>query len=132
VRRMTAVPLVLVQVLALTTVTPEEKKEWPVNGDVVYVSRVLHPDQAPAHLGTSAGDFVTGTTEGNPVSYEHGAPAPPGLPACEPVEVRKVKTKSLRVRWMRDHQTLSTLGKQWKSYVFADEGECARHVPHSG
>ena len=103
----------------------ETESGWPAKGTVVYVSRVLHPDSGRSmQTGNATADYVGGRSERNPVTTTDGAAANLGLPACEPVEVRKIKEKSLRVRWERDKETLTTLGKSWKQHVHRTKSDC--------
>ena len=127
-RKTATIPFLLVQALLLAGAgagAAESESAWPDKGIVVYVSRVLHPDGGRSmQTGNMTADFVGGRSDRNPITSGDGAAASFGLPACEPVEVRAVKKKSLRVRWERDKETLSTLGKSWKQYVHRSKSDC--------
>jgi hypothetical protein len=97
----------------------------PEKGAVLYVSRTLHSQAGPSGpAGSSTADFVTGRTSLNPISSEDGIVDNASLPACEPVEVRTAKKKSLKVRWLRDRRTVSTLGEHWRNDVHRSQEDC--------
>ena len=129
-RKMVAIQLLLVQTWAFTGyAATRSNSTWPQKGALLYISRTLHPDPGVPRGGSSTADFVTGKSETNPIT-SGDASTTPGLelPACEPVEAQAVKKESLRVRWLRDTQTLSTLGKDWRSEVHRSKEDCLEVV----
>ena len=109
--RMTASAIGVALCLATTAVAAEAPGKKVEKGSVVYVSRVLQSDSGQAKVSKNAA---------------HAANA--GLPACEPVEVRAVRGKSLKVMWKRDGKTDSTLGEHWDAVVHATQQECLKVV----
>ena len=101
----------------------------PEKGAVLYVSRTLHSQAGSSGpAGSSTADFVTGRTSINPISSGEGGVTHLSLPACEPVEVRSAKKKSLKVRWLRDRRTVSTLGEHWRDDVHRSQEDCMEKV----
>ena len=109
--RMTVPTIALTIGLATAAVSAESPAKEPEKGSVVYVSRVLQSDSGESHAS------------------KNGAhPASAGLPACEPVEVRAVHGKSMKVTWKRDGKTVSTLGEHWDAVVHATQQDCQKVV----
>ena len=129
-KAMVAIQLLLVQASALTGyASARSNSTWPQKGTLLYVSRTLYPNHGLPRGGSSTEDFLTGSSERNPItSGDDSSPPSLELPACEPVEVQAVKKESLRVRWRRDTQTLSTLGKDWRSEVHRTKEGCLEAV----
>jgi hypothetical protein len=108
---MTAPAIVLAVGLATAAVSAEPPAKEPEKGSVVYVSRVLQPDSGQSNASKNAAH-----------------PANAGLPACEPVEVRAVHGKSLKVMWKKDGKTHSTLSGHWDAVVHATQKDCLKVV----
>ena len=96
----------------------------PEKGAVLYVSRSLRPQSGPPRAGNSTAAYATGGTDMNPITSGDGTVYNSTLQACEPVEVRKAKSKSIKVRWLRDGQTISTLGHNWRNDVHRSQEDC--------
>lgn len=128
-KAMVAIQLLLVHASALTVdASTKSNSTWPQKGTLLYISRALYPDGLPRG-GSSTEDFLTGSSERNPItSGDTSSPPSLELPACEPVEVQAVKKESLRVRWLRNTKTLSTLGKDWKTQVHRSKDDCLEAV----
>jgi len=129
-KAMVTIQLLLVLTSALTVcASTRSNSTWPQKGTLLYISKTLYPDHGLPRGGSSTEDFLTGSSERNPITSGDGSTPPRlELPACEPVEVQAVKKESLRVRWRRDTQTLSTLGKDWKSEVHRSKEDCLEAV----
>jgi hypothetical protein len=108
-RRATVPTIVLAIGLATAAVSAEPPVKEPEKRSVVYVSRVLQPDSGESKASKNAAH-----------------PGNPGLPACEPVEVRAVHGSSLKVAWKKDGKTVSTLGEHWDAVVHATQAECLK------
>ena len=109
--RIATVPVIVLTIgLATAAVSAGSPGKGPEKGSVAYVSRVLQPD-GQSHASKNS---------------KH--PDDAGLPACEPVEVRAVRGKSLKVMWKRDGKTQSTLGEHWDAVVHATRQECLKVV----
>lgn len=108
---MTAPVIVLTAGLATAAVWAESRAWEPEKGAVVFVSRVLQSDSGQSRA-----------------SKKGGNPADTGLPACEPVEVRAVHGKSLKVLWRKDGKTESTLAEHWDAVVHATKTDCLKVV----
>jgi hypothetical protein len=127
-RKLVAIQFLLVQAWVLTGYA-STRSTWPEKGSLLYISKALYPDYGLPRGDSSTADFVTGRSERNPIT-SGAASNPPSLdlPACEPVVVQAVKKQSLKVRWLRDTQTMSTLGKDWRSEVHRSKEECLEVV----
>lgn len=125
-RRKGIVQLLMVMPLTVTvSAAGGAEGTLPEKGAVVYVSRTLRGQSGPSGpAGSSTADFVTGRTSINPITGGDGAVTNTSLPACEPVEVRKAKKKSLTVRWLQDQRTLSTLDEHWRTDVHRSQEDC--------
>ena len=109
--RITASAIGVALCLATATVSAGSPGKGLRKGSVVYVSRVLQPESGQSNVSKNAAH-----------------PANAGLPACEPVEVRAVHGKSLKVVWKRDGKTDSKLGEHWDAVVHATQKECLQVV----
>jgi hypothetical protein len=111
-RTSAAVPAIVLTIgLGITTLSAESPGKGPEKGAVVYVSRVLQPDGGESKASKNAAH-----------------PGNAGLPACEPVEVRAVHGKSLKVVWKKDGKTVSTLAEHWDAVVHATQADCLKVV----